>query len=131
MASSTIATRRVLGDLNVNTPAGARSIGNDIRSNTGSPEKPRKVAEGVSLQVLFESKISSPVCEEVQLASAKRNSELVEDVRQSPKRQKRDTCLEPGFELDMGVWTLEEIGSRGNISEGDLQSKCPGVCLFS
>ncbi|KAF4625360.1 hypothetical protein G7Y89_g12804 [Cudoniella acicularis] len=104
MASST-STRRVLGDLDVNT------------TTAGSPAKSRKVGEGASpyLQISFEKRKYSS--EEARMGSGKRGRNLAEADQGSPKRVKRDISIEHSTRRGDGLSkSAQSNAGRSNVN---------------
>jgi hypothetical protein len=127
MASTTTATRRVLADLNVNTPPGHRNSFLGSGKEANSTAKPLAMAETVSIQTSFESALSSTVREEARLGGAKRHAEFTEDAAEPAKRRKRATGLCPGNGVDVPLSILEAGWAACVADEGNLQYRSPGV----
>jgi hypothetical protein len=94
--NSATPTRRVLGALDVNTPT-PRSVAPSPRAKAGSPEKPQKMGEGISLQA-FEYSLRDAVHKEGRVGVEKRSfSPLTSMSTSSSKRQKTGTGNEKGY----------------------------------
>jgi hypothetical protein len=94
--TSATPTRRVLSALDVNTPT-PRSVAPSRRAKAGSPEKPQKMGEGISLQT-FEHSLRDVVHKEGRVDVGKRSFSPVATVSTScSKRQKTGTGNEKGY----------------------------------
>ena len=94
--TSATPTRRVLGALDVNTPT-PRSVAPSPRAKAGSPEKPQKTEEGISLQAL-EHSLRDAVHKGGRVDVGKRSFSPVTSVStSSSKRQKTGTGNEKGY----------------------------------
>jgi hypothetical protein len=94
--TSATPTRRVLGALDVNTPT-PRSVAPSPRAKAGSPEKPQKMGEVISLQA-FEHSLRDAVYKEGRVDVGKRSFSPFTNVSMSPsKRQKTGTGNEKGY----------------------------------
>jgi len=120
MASTTPTTRRVLSDLNVNTPT-ARGALHIPKGTTTSPAKPRKVGE-ILLSATLEAKMSGQVFEDG-VGSTKRRSNLSLHDISSRKRNKTGHSKEFGVEKSVqGPYTHQGNSIRQDDTS-TMQSK--------
>ncbi len=119
-------TRRVLIDIDVNT-APARSAHLPSTRITGGAEKPAKVVEGASLQILLPGKMSRTVREEARLGGGKRNLDLVEAAELPSKRPKRSAGLEAGIRAHQELPLLAQGSFPGKVADRHLWTLCPKV----
>lgn len=129
MANTTTATRRVLADLNVNTPPANRHSLLDTGKEASGAAKPPALAETVSLQTSFESAMPSTVHEEAVMGSTKRHAEFPEDDAKCAKRRKGEAGVLPGDRMDATFSVLETSRTMGGGNEGDLHYRSPAVCF--
>jgi hypothetical protein len=122
MASST-PTRRVLSDLNVNTPTNRGAI-QPSKLSANSPTKPQKVGE-VSLQTALKRDISSAVREEAHLGSKKRAADIAMDATQSPFKR-RKMIPSPNVACEEGPQISRHGKSReGSVDDGRVLQSSP------
>jgi hypothetical protein len=114
MASSTPTTRRVLSDLNVNTPTGRGAVQPTSKLGAASPTKPQKVGE-VSLQTELKGDVSAAICKEARLGSKKRDADVPMDAPQSPSKR-RKTVLTPKAARE----EVPQISPHGESREGSI-----------
>ena len=129
MASTTTATRRVLADLNVNTPPASRQTLLNAGKEASSAAKPPVLAETISIQTLFESAMPGTIREEALMGSTKRHAEFPADVAECAKRRKGGAGVLPGVRIDATFSVLGASRTIGVGDEGDLQYRSPAVCF--
>jgi hypothetical protein len=120
-------TRRVLGALDVNTST-PRSVAPSPTARVGSPEKPQKMSEGISLQA-FEHSMREAVHKEGCVNVGKRSFSPVTTVStSSSKRQKTGTGNEKGYgvafhtQRNTSIFGLAEAISESEHVEVHVQS---------
>jgi hypothetical protein len=116
--TSATPTRRVLGALHVNTPT-PRSVAPSPRAKAGSPEKPQRMEEGISLQT-FEHSLRDVVHKEGRVDVGKRSFSVSTS---ASKRQKTGT----GNEKSYGV----AFNTQKNTSTFELLQALPESQSFT
>ncbi|KAH8658772.1 hypothetical protein BGZ60DRAFT_434257 [Tricladium varicosporioides] len=121
--ASTTSTRRVLGDLDVNTPT-TSSLCAQPKGRSGSPTKPNRVGEAVYLRTSFEKEIQ--LQEQGQMGSSKRRCDLIADFREGGhvgKRTKSSSIMQDHDKYSERVSELEKSNADGIFAIGPLRTK--------
>lgn len=128
--ASTTSTRRVLGDLNVNTPT-TSSLWTQSKGRSSSPTKPSQVEEAAYLQISFEKEV--PLQEQTRMGSSKRSYDLVADIREGRhlgKRTKSNSITQDCDEYSERELELEKSNANSFSATEPLRRRDASVSYF-